>query len=320
MPATFLFSFDCEGKWGVADGLLLATHQGLSDERLRQAYRQLVALLERYEMPATFAFVGLFAEPPAQVVRMRESLDRMASLSPDYLAPALADMREGSRQGWHGDWAIDLVGSSASPHEIAFHGVTHIPWDRMDGRLLDEEMSLFRSLASPVRGSRTMVFPRNRAGHLDAVRTLGIEGYRKGLNRARLVNLLDEINPLPRLQADDALDEGPVAIPAGYFVNWQAGPRRAIPRSLSRLRARLLIDRAARSGTTVHFWLHPENIAQSPRTLARLEDILALVRRACERGQGRIQTQLGYCLDRRRDSVEQAPAGEQPLPSRSAQA
>jgi peptidoglycan/xylan/chitin deacetylase (PgdA/CDA1 family) len=319
MSANFIFSFDCEGKWGVADALAPATHRALTDERLKQAYRGLLDLLDRFDVAATFAFVGLFAEPATQLTRLRDRLDTMAILSPDYLAPALADLRHGSRQGWHGEWAVDLVASSRLAHEIAFHGVTHIPWDRMNEHVIEQEIGLFGALTSGVRHSRTMVFPRNRVARLDSLRSLGIEGYRMGLNRPRAINLLDEVYPLPRLQYGHVADHDLTAIPAGYFVNWQHGLRRLVPRAWSRRRAKWLIRRAATAGSTVHFWLHPENIAQAPRTLARLEDVLRLVDEAREAGRGEVVTQLGYCLDTIRDNAEQCPGGVHIAPRNSRQ-
>jgi peptidoglycan/xylan/chitin deacetylase (PgdA/CDA1 family) len=304
MAATFIFSFDCEGKWGVADALAPATHRALTDDRLKQAYRRLLDLLARFETPATFAFVGLFAEPASHLARLRDRLDTMARLSPDYLTPALADLRDGSRQGWHGSWAVDLVASSRIAHEIAFHGVTHIPWDRMSEDLIEQEIGLFGALTSGVQHSRTMVFPRNRVACVETLRSLGIQGYRMSLNRPRAINFLDEVNQMPRLQFGDGADHGLTAIPAGYFVNWEHGLRRLIPRAWSRRRAKWLIRRAVSAGSIVHFWLHPENIAQAPGTLARLKDILGLVREAREAGRGAVATQLGYCLDQIRDNDE----------------
>ena len=310
MAATFIFSFDCEGKWGVADALTPQTHRSLGDELLKNAYRQLLALVDQYRVRATFAFVGLFAEPAAEFAHLRDKLQDMARRSPDYLVPALGDLGNGSRQGWHGDWALDLVASRAAGHEIAFHGVTHIPWDRMDDALNRDECALFHALTSPVGRSRTMVFPRNNVARLDAVKALGILGYRAGLERPRIANFIDEINLFPRLQSDAEITDGILAIPAGYFVNWQHGPRRLIPRAWSRMRAKLLIDRAARTGSVVHIWLHPENIAQEPDTLTRIDDILRLVREACDKGHGEVKTQAEYCIERSPARAAQESCGQ----------
>lgn len=296
MPARFIFSLDCEGKWGVADHLDRKVHQTLSTERLREAYAALLALLDRYDISASFAFVGLFAEPAASLARLAGPLDDLAGDHPDYLGRALADQRSGSRDGWTGDWAVEMVGSARAAHELAFHGVTHVPWDRMEDRSLDRELTLFGELSSPVAQSLTMVFPRNRVAHVERLRGLGIEGYRSRLNRSRLANLLAEFDPAP--DPEQSLPPSvPIAIPAGYFVNWQHGARRLVPRAMGRTRARHLLDRADAEQGIVHFWLHPENIASAPATLERVEDILALAARARDAGRCVVQTQRDYCAD-----------------------
>lgn len=61
MTARFILSLDCEGKWGGADHLTPADHAGLSDQRLRQAYSDNLALLDEFDLPATSAFFGCFS-------------------------------------------------------------------------------------------------------------------------------------------------------------------------------------------------------------------------------------------------------------------
>lgn len=296
MPARFIFSLDCEGKWGVADHLDREVHATLSTERLREAYSSLLALLDRYVISATFAFVGLFAEPAANLSKLAGDLDDLAADHPDYLGKALADQRAGSRDGWTGDWALDLVGSAQPAHEIAFHGVTHVPWSRMDDRSLGKELALFGELQSPVAKSRTMVFPRNQIAHVERLRSLSIQGYRTGLNRSRLASLMAEFDRAPDPDWPSPPSD-PIAIPAGHFVNWQHGARRLVPRALGRARAEHLIDRAHAENSIVHFWLHPENVATAPATLGRVEDILTLVANAREAGRCVVQTQRDYCED-----------------------
>src|SRR5688500_11776929 len=97
MAARFILSLDCEGKWGVADLLSPANHAALSSERLVQAYSKIVALLDEYNVPATFAFVGLFGESQDSFTKLLPALDDLARRSPDYLGAALSDIRDGSR-------------------------------------------------------------------------------------------------------------------------------------------------------------------------------------------------------------------------------
>lgn len=47
---SFILSFDCEGKWGMADQLEPYLQTSLTDRALASAYDTLVALLARFGM------------------------------------------------------------------------------------------------------------------------------------------------------------------------------------------------------------------------------------------------------------------------------
>jgi peptidoglycan/xylan/chitin deacetylase (PgdA/CDA1 family) len=310
MAARFILSLDCEGKWGVADQLTTKIHRQLADSDLRVGYRQVLALLDEFQVPATFAFVGLFAESQDSFHRLLPALHDIAALSPDYLAPALADIERGSRQGWHGNWAIDQLLASKTDHELALHGVTHIPWDAMDRGQARSEMQLLRELEAPVRSARTFVYPRNRVAHDDLLSAFGIAGYRQSPPpKSRLAALLTEFDIFAKPERDTAQGD-PQPIPAGYFVNWQSRTRRIVPIELSALRADRMLRQAARDGGIVHFWLHPENIVTAPQTLVLLRKIVALVARYREAGSCEVMTQLDYCRSIGRPVT--APADSEP--------
>ena len=56
----FVVSLDCEGKFGMADKISDFHNRHLTDQNLRKVYSGLVELFDRYEIRATFAFVGAF--------------------------------------------------------------------------------------------------------------------------------------------------------------------------------------------------------------------------------------------------------------------
>lgn len=295
MAARFILSLDCEGKWGVADHLTRREHDWLSDERLRRAYRQILGVLGEFEVPATFAFVGLFAEPEESFRKLTPAIAQLAARAPDYLGPALLDSREGSRQGWHGSWAIDAVANASVRHEIALHGVTHVPWTSQRRDFFVEELALLRELSSPVTDAKTFVFPRNAVAHLELLGSAGFEGYRSApRRRGRARSLLSEFNLWSAPECDfQSSKAGLVAIPAGFFVNWRHGVRRLVPRWLSRARFRRLLD-DGESGGVIHAWMHPENIASAPESLNVLRNVIRLV--ASKRDSGRCvpMTQIDY--------------------------
>lgn len=298
MTARFILSLDCEGKWGVADHLTPADHAALSDARLREAYAGILAALDSFDIPATFAFVGAFSLAPARLAAMRPALAELARDLPGYLEPALADMATGTREGWTGDWAVEAVTGARQAHEIGLHGATHIPWTwpGMTPDLARRELGLLFAEKAPILArTTTYIFPRNAGDHPEVLDAFGIAGLRAMRTfPGRIASLASEFNIFERPE-DVPAPARPLAVPAGYFVNWMSGGRRLVPPALSRLRARRLLERAARTGQLVHYWTHPENIASAPATLGVLRGILAEVARLRDAGRCEVVTQDGWC-------------------------
>ncbi len=283
MTGTAIISLDCEGRWGVADHLTPETAAGLSDARLRAAYRDITDLFAKAEISATFAFVELFTRPAS-----RETTTLVCDLAQElpYLASAAAGLA-GGEEGWVGDWARDMAGEGG--HEIAFHGATHVPWSDLTREQARRELAL-----TPPEHRQTMVFPRNVVAHVDVLAEFGCKAYRGHRQFAsRAQSLLSEVDlGIPSQQMPDAADGSPVELPSGIFVNWRSGPRKLVPAAVTRRRARNLLADAAMTGGVAHFWLHPENIATAPTTLANLEGIVAEIVRFRDAGQIRVATQL----------------------------
>ena len=295
MPARFILSFDCEGKWGSADGLTEQHRRDLTGDRLRRAYDAILALLDKHRVQATFAFAGAFSQSAGAFARLRPEIEELARRAPEYLGPALRDIDETGGDGWHGAHLVDAVAKAETSHEIALHGVTHVPWTQMDDAFADAEMRLFEALDGPVRESRTFVYPRNLVAHVDKLTASRFLGFREGRPaRSRLCSLLSEFDLFAEPE-QHAPGGDIVRIPAGYFLNWRSGARRLVPPAITHLRARRLLDRAEPADGIVHYWLHPENIATAPATLDLLEALVGEVARRRDAGQCTVLTQLGYC-------------------------
>lgn len=295
MPARFILSFDCEGKWGSADCLTTRHGRDLTVAKLADAYRAILDLLDEYQVEATFAFAGLFSQSSTGFAKLRSEVEALAKRAPEYLRPALRDIDQTAGDGWHGAALLDAVGAARTMHEIALHGVTHVPWTMMDAAFVDAELRLFGELQGPVRGSRTFVYPRNRIAHADALAARGFLGFRAARpDRSRFRSLLSEFS-LFETPDMDAVREGIIAIPAGYFLNWRSGARGLVPPAVTRMRAERLLDRAAAEGAVVHYWLHPENIATAPSTLHLLKALVRAVAERRDAGHCHVLTQLDYC-------------------------
>lgn len=298
MVARFILSLDCEGKWGVADHLTPAHKVSLSDARLRKAYESILALLEEFEIQATFAFVGAFSLSPSQIRRLSAEFIEFSREVPGYLEHAIADMEVGTKEGWSGEWAVQAVRCSRVRHEIALHGATHIPWDwpGMTLELARKELSWIYEARAPILAeTTTFVFPRNACRFPWLLDEFGLAGFRRARSRSgALRSLISEFNLFEKPEAVAGVGR-PLGIPAGFFVNWQKGVRRLVPARVSRARARLLLERASRTGETVHYWTHPENIASAPATLSLLRGILEAVVEMRDKGLCEVVTQDGLC-------------------------
>jgi peptidoglycan/xylan/chitin deacetylase (PgdA/CDA1 family) len=301
MTARFILSLDCEGKWGVADHLRPSHHVSLCDDRLGDAYRAILAVLEEFGIPATFAFVGCFSMSERMLRKARPELEELAQSCPDYLTPAIDDIWSGSGEGWIGDWAYEAVATATPKHEIGLHGATHVPWDSpcVNEAVARRELGLLSQLGAPVAAAKTYVFPRNGIAHTGVLADFGIVGYRNGRRFGnRAISLLSEFDLWARPDEDTAVEPQPMKIPAGYFINWISGVRRLVPIGVSARRARLLLERADRCDGVVHYWTHPENIASSPKTIDLFRTILELVARMRDEGSCEVLTQVQYCTAR----------------------
>ncbi|MEM9975514.1 MAG: polysaccharide deacetylase family protein [Pseudomonadota bacterium] len=284
MTGTAIISLDCEGRWGVADHLSSTTAAALTNERLRGAYEKILSLFDSYDVSATFAFVGLFARSYSA-----ELLDLTEHLAQDheYLKAAAAGLRAGD-DGWVGDWAADMIGPR---HEFAFHGLTHVPWNRLTDRQATFELEQTRA-----DHRQTMVFPRNIINHVDILERFGVVGYRaRKAYRSRLESLASEFHVFQRSQNVQPSNGSPVPIPSGFFVNWRSGLRKLVPPMITRSRARHILRHAEDTCGTAHFWIHPENVASAPETIENLTAIVEEIAARRDAGGLTVMTQHVYC-------------------------
>ena len=297
-PPTFIMSLDCEGKWGMADMLQPFHHRDITNANLARAYRQLLAMLARHDIAATFAFVMAFTLSEDERRRF-DVLDEASNPGDPWLRHYWDCLQAGLDDGWHQPEAFDMVRSEAR-HEIASHSFCHRPLgDRsIDAAGAARELSLAAEAARLKQVAlKTLVFPRNEVGNLAVVRSAGYLGYRARLHRrgGKAAALLEEFVLWRQPQAPLAEAEGMVAIPPGHFFNWRFGPRRLIPPAVTVDRWRNLLDRCVREGGIVHLWLHPHNLITGPGTASVLSEVLAYVGQLRDGGSLNVLTQQEFC-------------------------
>lgn len=304
-PPTFIMSLDCEGKWGMADILQPYHQRDFTTAKLTGAYRQLLAMLSRYDIPATFAFVMAFTLTAAER-RHFPILDPGQNRDDRWLRHYWQDHEAGHGDGWHCPEALDLV-RETGVHEIASHSFCHraLGDGAIDAAGAAEELA-FADAAAKLKSLelKTLVFPRNEVGNLPAVRSAGYLGYRSrnprpGGRRGQAMAWLEEfaIGRRPQDPLDDR--DGLVAIPPGYFFNWRFGLRKLVPPQVTKLRWRNQLHQCARNGGVVHLWLHPHNLVTGPGTAPVLSAVLAEVAKLRDQGRIAVLTQRDYCERRR---------------------
>lgn len=183
MGAMFIISFDCEGKWGIADHLQALDRVLLTNHNLNRAYVKIIDLLNRYKINATFAFVGAFTMSIDEYYTHREWFENASSTIQNWLQYFKRETQSGNFDGWFNPEPIMMVSQEGS-HEIGGHGFSHIPLGESFISKADfiAEMDLFKKVPYfKDRERMTFIYPRNDVGYIDELRQAGFIGYRDAL-------------------------------------------------------------------------------------------------------------------------------------------
>lgn len=298
--ATFILSLDCEGRWGAADRDVGPRDARITDESLAWVYRTLFEILDRHEIPATFAVVGLFALGKDRGRAVQERL-RESPAHRRWLEAAARRMEAWGSTGWYLPDLPDRVLSSGV-HELASHSACHLPLGGpdVDAASVAADLEAMR-MAGELLGHqpRTLVFPRNQVEGVETLESAGYLGYRAADRadaslKTRLRRFSSELDLRARSQAHTEPSPGVTAVPRGEVLNWRAGARRAIPRGVTVRRWRNIVRDATATGGVAHLWLHPHNLATGDRMMTLLDDALATVAGAVRAGDMEVRTQAEY--------------------------
>ncbi len=172
----FIFSLDTELGTGFFD--LDEERKRLfspDGSREREKIRRLIGLLDEYQIVATWAVVGhIFYErcEECEICPVLEWKGKYKSFEEAYKT---------DHPLWYGSDVIDMLLAQSLKHEIAFHGYSHEIFDerRMSKEKAEVEIREFIRVAKR-RGieARSVVFPRDKVGHLDLFEKYGFVSYR----------------------------------------------------------------------------------------------------------------------------------------------
>jgi hypothetical protein len=287
----------------MADRLTPDADRLISDRSLTYVYDRIFDALHRHEVAATFAVVGFFVAGP-DVLRQftPELID--SSAHERWLTAPLRASRANDIDGWYKTDLIEKL--VASEHEIASHGLTHLPFNALnvDADVRRLELALMQRIGMQQSLSfETFVYPRNAVVQPSLLTEFGIYGFRTSRDFrlpkhfAPLENLSSEFNVLERSQPDRG-EDSPVEIPSGIFLNWRYGLRRAVPAPVSIARWRHVLDHAERCDGVAHLWLHPHNLITGPTGLHLLDSMLSIVSEGRKGGRLVVRTQAQYAANR----------------------
>ena len=170
----FIFSLDTELGTGFfdkdEDRKRLFSADG---SRERENIARILELLEEYQIIATWAVVGhIFYEhcEECEICPVLEWKGKYKSYEEVYKT---------KHPLWYGADVVDLLLKQKMNHEIAFHGYSHETFNSMSREKAEVEIQEFIRVASR-KGiiAKSVVFPRNKVGHLDLFEKYGFLCYR----------------------------------------------------------------------------------------------------------------------------------------------
>jgi peptidoglycan/xylan/chitin deacetylase (PgdA/CDA1 family) len=290
----FVLSIDTELMWGSFHRMSVSEFEARNGN-LREVIAMILAMLDRYHVPVTWAMVGhLFLD----------SCDRAEDgrAHPDVVRPTYDWYpHDWYRQDpctdlatdplWYGTDVLELVRSARASHEIGSHSFGHLVFGDLGcpAEAARDDIEAW-SAAARDRGisGRSFVFPRNRVGHLDLVAAGGFRcyrGYRMPASQSlshRAPDALRDVlgmsaNPSkPTVTASGLLEipgSMPFLVPRGRLRRWVSVRARVA-------KAKGGMKRAARQRAVFHMWFHPMDMAQDREArLGGLEGILSEVDR-----------------------------------------
>jgi hypothetical protein len=284
--------------------------------------------LDEFGIVGTWAFVGHLFFAQCEPCTICPILDWQQKY------PSFSDIYQSAHPLWYGADLLASVRSRPTPHEIAFHGYTHSVFDeaQMTTANATTEIQEWQRLGKRhAITPRSVVFPRNKVGHLDLLRQAGFTSYR-GEERLPAVCTLPVIGRFfrrfyytvaavhtPPVYEGRVDQSGLVNLPAS---RWIFGFNRRADwlldhAGLHQLRIHKMaaaIPQAAQQHKIVHFWAHPYEF-RTRRDVDKLRYLLE--RAAIEIDKGHLQSvgmaTLADIIQRRNGVAAKCPAQSSPV-------
>jgi hypothetical protein len=300
MTGICIISFDCEGKWGLADTISQRDQNSLTKKNILNAYLYILNSLEKYKLQSTFSFVGAFTLNYKYFIEKWLPVLKLSDRHNNWLSRFTSDFIEDKADSWFYPELINLVKASNLNHEISSHGFTHLPFRDAVADSIDIEIDgildwmLFHNITIS-----TFIFPRNLLKYAEKLIKLNIIGYRTppDISNNRLLNFLYEFYPFPSSQIRKKKLGLFIEIPGNFFLNWRFGYRRFIPIWLTVFRFRYALKHAHLNNGVVHLWMHPHNLITGINQMQLFEKCIEVLYSEIQKGRISLMTQNDYCRD-----------------------
>ncbi len=170
----FLFSLDTELAWGHFD--CFQPHMFSGDGRKeRESVEKILDVLDEFNIIGTWAFVGHLFFDQCEACEVCPILDWQGKY------PTFEKIYKTNQPLWYGADVLESVLSRKISHEIAFHGYTHKTFDESSMTREEAATEIQEWLRMSKRKNivpQSVIFPRNKIGHLDLFKQSGFICYR----------------------------------------------------------------------------------------------------------------------------------------------
>jgi len=275
----FIVCFDFELAWGRFDKVFDEDY--LSQLRLtrKKIVPSLLAILERHNLPATWAVVGHLMLRECNGVHSELEPYRPEHC-PDWFSRDAGGEDDGDSV-WMCRDVVEQIAECQTPQELASHSFSHVDFSHpaLSRKRAMQELELTLSLIAEFgQEMRTHVFPRGRCGHLDVLKNAGVQVYRSfrtpgaGFRPAFGQFATEALAHTPPLVTAARDELGMLNVEGGMLFNRRGRYRSAIPMSRRVTRAIKGINAAVRSGGGFLLWSHPIDFAVDQKIMLRAFD------------------------------------------------
>jgi peptidoglycan/xylan/chitin deacetylase (PgdA/CDA1 family) len=295
--AFFVMSLDVELAWGFTllsrSPVLRALNK--DPEHGRGSIAFLLHILEKYNIPATWAIVGHLFLDHCEKDGGKQHQPVSRSSDDVYARDPCTDISRDPL--YYGKDFVDKILVNPVKHEIGYHSFSHVSFDKCDSKVAEFEIIEGLKLAGAMGiNLNSFVFPKGDIGNLDTLKKHGFTSYRptptiRGAPNQNFILLnynrvLDRILPPPL--SPPKWQDGIWEIPASMdFYDFPPLQPLLLPR------AKRGIRQAVKKAGIFHLTLHPDRLVAYPSLRNKLECLLGLVAKKRQEGDLEVTTMRG---------------------------